>query len=322
MKQKIFFMCVVAVCLSSFAIGETTYKVAANNCGVNGQQAYLGSGSNYTYSDGDVSYDKVSKDDPARTVVCGNEVIFCFDGLESKGIYELHISYLSDSDSRIQSLYVDDQVLGKSFKLPNDQVLDHVVKIPQELHEDGKICVAIKREQGANAVISTLDVHSNINHPLNPAQLEDFLPELSGYEIMQITSPAFSVGGVSLTQLDLDGTWLFSSELPEEFEKQNDFEKFCKDQIKVPGQWVQQGFEVQQGKIAGYSRQFSVPKDWNGHRIKLRFESVYSDAKVWVNGHEAGSYMGGFLPFESGYYRTTQAGNQYAVCLCEGRFSR
>jgi hypothetical protein len=59
-----------------------------------------------------------------------------------------------------------------------------------------------------------------------------------------------------------------------------------------------QGFEVPKNSAAWYRRSFSIPKDWAERRIKLRFDSVYSDSRVLVNGQDVGRHVGGFTPFE------------------------
>ena len=46
-----------------------------------------------------------------------------------------------------------------------------------------------------------------------------------------------------------------------------------------------------------YFRTFRVPEEWNGSRIILHFGAVDQCCTVWVNGQEAGSHTGGYLPF-------------------------
>ena len=45
-------------------------------------------------------------------------------------------------------------------------------------------------------------------------------------------------------------------------------------------------------------RSFSVPKDFKGHQLRLRFEGVDSAFHVWVNGHEVGYSQGSRNPSE------------------------
>ncbi len=58
-------------------------------------------------------------------------------------------------------------------------------------------------------------------------------------------------------------------------------------------------FSVEKGVRAAYQTRFKVPEDWTGKRIILRFDGVYSDAIVWINGKKAASHTGGFNVFES-----------------------
>lgn len=50
--------------------------------------------------------------------------------------------------------------------------------------------------------------------------------------------------------------------------------------------------------FAWYETELFVPAGWRGRHLVLRFGSVTHGARVWVNGTEAGSHHGGFLPFE------------------------
>jgi beta-galactosidase len=90
-------------------------------------------------------------------------------------------------------------------------------------------------------------------------------------------------------KISLDGTWKFSTDvanLP------------CDKNIQVPGEWVMQGFEVKPFTAAGYQKNFSLPTTWKDKRIKLRFDAVYSDAEIWLNGKKTAAHLGGFTPFE------------------------
>ena len=46
-----------------------------------------------------------------------------------------------------------------------------------------------------------------------------------------------------------------------------------------------------------YERDFAVPEEWSGSRIILHFGAVDQTAQVFVDGAEAGSHEGGYLPF-------------------------
>ncbi len=296
-KPIVIVFCLLASTVIAVAVpSEGFHKVASNNCGVSGKQAYLGSGGNYTYSEKDVSYDKVPSEDPARTVVFGNEVTFYFDGLGSDSAYELHVKYLSDSDDRIQSLSVDDRVLQKSLKLPNGQVQEHVVQVPQELYQDGKIRVSIKREQGPNAVISQLNVYSSLSQPLIAVPIEEVVPELKGIVLPRLSPIPVQCGRMKEVDIDLNGTWKFLEKAPADIAKPNTLGAW--KEIQVPGEWYMHGFEVEKDVFAGYARTFNVPKEWSQERVKLRFDAVYSKCRVYVNGTKVGGHIGGFTPFE------------------------
>ena len=41
-----------------------------------------------------------------------------------------------------------------------------------------------------------------------------------------------------------------------------------------------------------YRKHFTLPTEWRGDRVALRFEGVYKSAEVWINGHIIKSYGG------------------------------
>jgi beta-galactosidase len=75
----------------------------------------------------------------------------------------------------------------------------------------------------------------------------------------------------------------------------------------VPGQWAYDDYYVPSGasewyppvgELGWYRREFEVPDEWSEGRLKLRFDSVYSHAWVYLNGTEVGEHVGGYTPFE------------------------
>lgn len=69
-------------------------------------------------------------------------------------------------------------------------------------------------------------------------------------------------------------------------------------QINVPGEWVMQGFTINEGETAVYKRSLEIPVEWKGQQVKLRFDAVSSHAIVKVNNVKVGEHEGGFVPFE------------------------
>ncbi len=95
--------------------------------------------------------------------------------------------------------------------------------------------------------------------------------------------------------ISLNGTWNFLESVPSGFPQNTS--RLTK-KIEVPGEWVMQGYNVKKDAPAAFHRTFNVPASMKGQRVKLRFDAVYSDCSVYLNGKKAGSHMGGFTPFE------------------------
>ena len=132
----------------------------------------------------------------------------------------------------------------------------------------------------------------------------------------EITVPRISplpYEGRAASIINLDGNWAFSP-APQASFPQTPATSGWKS-IAVPGEWVMQGFKVEKGKSAGYERHFSVPASWQGKRIKLRFDAVYSECTVYVNGQEAGSHFGGFTRFEIDITKLVKTGADNRLSL-------
>ncbi|MBK7710060.1 MAG: glycoside hydrolase family 2 [Bacteroidales bacterium] len=100
------------------------------------------------------------------------------------------------------------------------------------------------------------------------------------------------------SSISLNGTWKFNPSPDRNVYESSEFHSGWKD-IQVPGEWIMQGFQVKKGDRAAYQTRFTVPEEWSGKRIILRFDAVYSDAIVWLNGKKAASHTGGFNVFEA-----------------------
>lgn len=75
----------------------------------------------------------------------------------------------------------------------------------------------------------------------------------------------------------------------------------------VPGQWGYDGYFVPDGAadwypprgvLGWYRREFEVPDGWADGRLRLRFDAVYSHARVFINGTQVTEHVGGYTPFE------------------------
>lgn len=52
-----------------------------------------------------------------------------------------------------------------------------------------------------------------------------------------------------------------------------------------------------EGGVYEYEKTFTAPAAWEGKEISLQFEGVYRNAKVYLNGEEAGGAAYGYIPF-------------------------
>lgn len=98
-----------------------------------------------------------------------------------------------------------------------------------------------------------------------------------------------SIYNAEVARISLNGVWKFNPE-------NKDLNKA--GNIEVPGEWEMQGFKVAKGNSATYWKTFSIPSDWKGNRIKIRFDGISSHGLVRVNGKTVGSHEGSFVAFE------------------------
>jgi hypothetical protein len=103
--------------------------------------------------------------------------------------------------------------------------------------------------------------------------------------------------GLDKNCLLLDGTWAINP-APTNTPRARPLNDRGWAPFKVPGQWLQQGFDVPQDKPVAVAREFLVPKAWAGDRIILRFDAIHAGTRYWLNGHELGYSENLFTPVE------------------------
>ena len=101
------------------------------------------------------------------------------------------------------------------------------------------------------------------------------------------------VAGVKSPVVSLNGNWKFTLTPPSEFWK-NSVEPTDWNDVVVPAEPWMQGLRIERDKEYPYKKQITIPKEFAGQRILLRFDGVYSVGRVWINGEFAGQHYGGF----------------------------
>ena len=102
---------------------------------------------------------------------------------------------------------------------------------------------------------------------------------------------------LSKNSLLLDGTWLLDP-TPAAGVRTHALLSPGWKAFRVPGQWLQQGFDVPQDKPVAMAKEFLIPKQWAGSRIILRFDAIHAGTRYWLNGRELGYSENLFTPVE------------------------
>lgn len=280
----------------------TLHPVASNDCGVDGKQPFLVKGDNYAMPD------EIGGSVTARTCNFGGTVIYAFDRMDIQADYQLEVVYLSDSERR-QRIVADGNEVQSPVVLEKGKEQRYRIDLPKKAFAYGQLVLVFEVLKGPNALVSELNLYSS--NPKKPVPFEgDQKLALSHTQSYQVdttvnaeehlpvyTAIPYSVPGVYDPVLSLNGTWQFNSS-PEAGFQNREAEAGGWHPIIVPGQWSMQGFKVDSAGFGGYLTTFTLPADWKGKQVKLRFDGVSSECTVWLNGKEIGTHMGGMTAFE------------------------
>ncbi len=111
--------------------------------------------------------------------------------------------------------------------------------------------------------------------------------------------PASFIDGVKQPVLSLNGVWQFRYVQAGAWET-----------VQVPGEFAMQGFAIEHDKPYTYRKTFDIPADYAGRRVILRFDGVYSYARLTINGMFVRDHHGGFTRWETDVTDWVRAGRK------------
>ncbi|MDO5428335.1 glycoside hydrolase family 2 protein [Parabacteroides sp.] len=292
----------LSFCFVLQAQGKGLRRVATNDCGVDNAQPFLIKGENDTLPESFPG----SKE--AKTINVGNTLIYAFDQMDIQAGYQMEVVYLADKRGE-QRVVADGNEVQAPVVLEKGVEQRYVIDLPKKAYAYGQLVLVFEALNGDNAVVSELNLYSSNPAPLKPFEgdRKKDLVHIQAYTVdttvcAEKVLPVYTmkphlVAGVYNPVLSLNGTWLFNEKPSAHFYERKQMGQEWKP-IVVPGQWSMQGFQVDSAAFGGYQTTFTLPADWSGKRVKLRFDGVSSESVVYLNGKEIGSHMGGMTAFE------------------------
>jgi hypothetical protein len=157
----------------------------------------------------------------------------------------------------------------------------------------------------AACLASKLDFLSNRTVINSDLSLE--LPAASVGEPAALVPIPTSIQGIRNAVVSLAGTWLFAPLPPAEFWKP-DLDASKWSPVEVPSEFAMLGFDISPDVEYPCRRTLQIPGEFANHRIFLRFDGVYSRARVWVNGTLVRDHFGGFTSWDAEITDHVQAG--------------
>lgn len=138
--------------------------------------------------------------------------------------------------------------------------------------------------------------------------------------LMTLPASLVQAQGSGEDSLSLNATWLFRTDPNNTGEDNtwfaNTVAEAAWDKMTVPGNWDTRNEYAHYAGKAWYRKQIVIPADWKNKQVRLQFEAVYHDSKVWINGQLLGSSHSGFLPFEFDVSKLVNYGGGNTVVVC------
>lgn len=277
-------------------------RVATNDCGVDNAQPFLIKGEN------GILPESFPGSKEAKTINFGNTLIYAFDQMDIQADYQMEVVYLADKRGE-QRVVADGNEVQAPVVLEKGVERRYVIDLPKKAYAYGQLVLVFEALNGDNAVVSELNLYSSNPAPLKPFEgdRKKDLVHIQAYTVdttvcAEKVLPIYAikphlVAGVYNPVLSLNGIWSFNEKPATYFYERKQMGQEWKP-IVIPGQWSMQGFQVDSAAFGGYQTTFTLPADWSGKRVKLRFDGVSSESVVYLNGKEIGSHMGGMTAFE------------------------
>jgi beta-galactosidase len=136
-------------------------------------------------------------------------------------------------------------------------------------------------------------------------QPSSVVPE--GFEPVHYRPIAAKVIGLKNNTVSLDGVWRIAPR-PGSGVREEPLDAAGWGKFRVPSQWAQQGYEIPMDQPAALAREFTIPPEWAGYRIFLRFDAIHGGTHYWLNGKPLGYSENLFTPVEWEITEAARAG--------------
>ncbi len=129
-----------------------------------------------------------------------------------------------------------------------------------------------------------------------------------------------TIASNSEVKISLNGLWNFKADYYNEGERQAwfavGFNDSGWDKLPVPGNWDLRNEYANYSGKGWYRTSFETPADIDGKVVRLNFEAVGIDYKVWLNGSQIANVTGGYFPNYIDISRKLEKGIKNSLVVC------